>query len=126
MSARGILVGLGRMGSYHLRVLRAHSGVELAGVVDPNPERRAAAPADVPAYASLTEAVSAVDAEFACLAAPAIRLPELTHEALAAGMAVMVEKPMAVEEEHAAASSPTRSSGGSCSPSGWWNDATRP
>jgi UDP-N-acetylglucosamine 3-dehydrogenase len=88
------------MGSYHLRVLRAHPGVELAAIVDPAPEKRGAAPADVLFFVGLTDAVSAVEAEFACLAAPANRLPELTHEALSAGLAMMVEKPMAIDEEH--------------------------
>ena len=36
VSARGILVGLGRMGSYHLRVLRAHPEVELVAIAEPD------------------------------------------------------------------------------------------
>src|SRR5439155_989662 len=39
----GLVVGLGIMGSHHLRVLHAVEGVEVAAVVDPDPTRRAAA-----------------------------------------------------------------------------------
>jgi UDP-N-acetylglucosamine 3-dehydrogenase len=102
VSARGILVGFGRIGSYHLRVLRAHAGAEVAAIVDPSPARRAAAPPGVPAFASLGEALSAVEADFACVSAPACWLPELAHEALSAGLATLVEKPMALEEGLAA------------------------
>lgn len=98
MSARCILVGHGRIGSYHLRVLRAHPDVEVVAIVDPSEQRRALAPSDVRCFATLTDALAEVQADFACVAAPACRLPELGHEALAAGLAVMIEKPMAVEE----------------------------
>ncbi len=103
MSARrrGILVGLGRMGGYHLRVLRAHPGVELAAIVDPDPARRAGAPSDVPAFATLAQALATVDADFACIATPVCALADAAHQALAAGLAVLVEKPMAVDEESA-------------------------
>jgi UDP-N-acetylglucosamine 3-dehydrogenase len=103
MSARGVLVGLGRIGTYHLRVLRAHPEVELVAIAEPSPERRATAPVDIPTFASLSDALAEVEADFACIAAPACWLPELAHESLAAGLAVMVEKPMAVEEEAAMA-----------------------
>jgi predicted dehydrogenase len=101
MSARGVLVGLGRMGSYHLRVLRAHPEVELVAIVDPLEERRVAAPPEVPAFASLGDALASVEADFACIAAPPRALPEITSQALAAGLAVLVEKPMAPDEETA-------------------------
>lgn len=98
MIARGVLVGFGRIGSYHLRVLRAHAGAEVAAIVDPSPARRAAAPPGVPTFASLGEALAQVQADFACVAAPACWLPELAHEALAGGLATLVEKPMGLEE----------------------------
>lgn len=103
MSARCVLVGHGRIGSYHLRVLRAHAGVEVLAIVDPAEQRRAAAPPEIPTFATLGAALEAVEVDFACIAAPACWLPELGHEALAAGLAVMVEKPMAVEESLAEA-----------------------
>jgi len=99
--ARAILAGLGRMGSYHLRVLAARSDVELAAIVDPDPCRRAAAPRGVPAFATVDDALGAVDADFACIATPGHALAATAHRALAAGLAVMVEKPMALDEPSA-------------------------
>jgi predicted dehydrogenase len=100
---RGILAGLGVMGSYHLRVLSSHPDAVVAGVVDPDPDRRALAQraAGAPAFATLTEALASVRPDFACLAAPVDRLPDLCHETLAAGVAVLVEKPMAPTEGQA-------------------------
>ena len=42
---RAIIVGLGVMGSYHLRVLEALEAVDVVAGVDPDPGRRAAAQA---------------------------------------------------------------------------------
>ncbi len=96
--ARGILIGLGTMGSYHLRVLQAHPEAELVALVDPEEERRTAATASsgVPAFASLEDALAATGADFACVATPAGSLAPTAHEALAAGLGVLVEKPMAL------------------------------
>jgi predicted dehydrogenase len=94
------------MGSYHLRVLNLLPGVEIAALVDPSEERRAAALHLYPglaAYAELDEALAAVEADFACLAAPVEHLPRLARIALEAGLAVLVEKPMAPDEEEALA-----------------------
>lgn len=95
------------MGALHLRVLRAMPEAELVAVVDPDPPRRAAAAAlcgsGLTAHATLGEALAAHELDFAGLATPVARLPELAHEALAAGLAVLMEKPMALREETAAA-----------------------
>ena len=106
MSARprGIVVGLGVMGGYHLRVLRQHPDAELVALVDPAHERREAASdgSALPTFESLDQALSEVEADFACIAAPARFLPQLALEALRADLAVLVEKPMGVVEEDAA------------------------
>ena len=101
---RGIVVGLGVMGSHHLRVLRSLPGAKVVAVVDPNDERRSRVrPADgtIAEHESLSDALGAHEADFACLAAPVDRLPELAQEALEAGLAVLVEKPMAPTEAEA-------------------------
>ncbi len=99
---KGVVAGLGVMGSFHARVLsQMPDAVELVGVVDPSEERRAAAAAlypDVPGYATLSEALAAGQPDFAGLAAPVAHLPALAGEALAAGVACMVEKPLAPDE----------------------------
>jgi predicted dehydrogenase len=99
---KGVVVGLGVMGSFHLRVLsQMRDAVEVVGVVDPAPERRASAPG-VPAFATLTEAL-ATRPDFAGIAAPVQHLPALATEALQAGVACLVEKPLAPDEDAALA-----------------------
>lgn len=102
-TARGILVGLGRMGGYHLRVLCSLAGAEVVAVVDPAPERREMVPAEIPAFAELEDALAATPAEFACVATPAGALVESARTALEAGLSVLVEKPVATDEAAAVA-----------------------
>ncbi len=95
---RAAVLGLGIMGSHHLRVLSATAGVHVVAVVDPRAERRAAAQRSYPgvtAHASLAEALDGAALDFACVAVPAIHLAAVAHEALAAGLHILVEKPMA-------------------------------
>src|SRR6266550_201731 len=101
---RAIVAGLGRMGSYHLRVLNMLPDVEIGALVDPSEERLAEAVhmyRGIPAFGDLSEALESVEADFACLATPVERLPELGRMTLEAGLAAFVEKPMAPTEEDA-------------------------
>lgn len=101
---RAVVLGLGNMGSIHLRVLSNIAGVEVVAAVDPSPERRAAALAARPqltTFATLGEALEATEPDFACLAAPATELPALAAQALEAGVPILVEKPLAATEEEA-------------------------
>lgn len=103
---RALVLGLGVMGSIHLRVLSQLSDVEVVAAVDPSAERRAAALTGRPqlrAFATLAEALDATEPDFACLAAPATELPALAAEALAAGLPILVEKPLAATESDALA-----------------------
>ena len=102
---RVILVGAGVMGSYHLRVLQAHPGIALAAVVDANLDQARAATRGMqtPCFPALADALDEVEADAACIATPAHTLAALAHEALAAGLAVLVEKPMATSEADAQA-----------------------
>ncbi|MDP8968778.1 MAG: Gfo/Idh/MocA family oxidoreductase [Actinomycetota bacterium] len=101
---RGIVAGLGVMGTNHLRVLRGMPGVRIVAVVDPDSERRTiASAAELRAHGSLAEALDAHEADFACLAVPVGSLAAAGHEALAAGLHVLVEKPTAATEEQALA-----------------------
>lgn len=105
--SRGVVVGLGTMGSVHLRVLHQIDEAEVVAGVDPSPERRADAARQyplLPTHATLQEALSATDAHFVCLATPAGTLTGLVMEAIEAGLAIMVEKPLAAEEKDAISS----------------------
>jgi UDP-N-acetylglucosamine 3-dehydrogenase len=92
------------MGSHHLRVLRSLPDCAVVAVVDPEDERRRKAQSadrEVAEYSTLDSALERHEAEFACIAAPADHLPELARQALEAGLAVLVEKPIAPSEEEA-------------------------
>jgi predicted dehydrogenase len=101
---RGVVAGLGVMGSHHLRVLQGTPGVEVAAIVDIAAERREEATARHPgigAHATLGDALAAHTLDFACLALPVAELPGAAHESLAEGLHVLVEKPMAPTEDDA-------------------------
>ena len=94
------------MGSHHLRVLLAMEDVEVGAVVDPDQERRARAQRTWPglrAYEGLEAALATERLDFVALAVPVVQLPLSAHEVLAAGVHVLVEKPMAPTEEEALA-----------------------
>lgn len=100
-SQRGVVVGLGVMGSHHVRVLDGMPQAELVAVVDPDPVRRATAEAAYPGlrgFEDLAGALAAERLDFACLAVPVGLLPQLTAQALAGGLHVLVEKPTAPTE----------------------------
>jgi UDP-N-acetylglucosamine 3-dehydrogenase len=106
LPTRGAVVGLGAMGSNHLRVAMAMPEADVVAVVDPDEGRRAnavAAHSGLSAYATLGEAIAAHELEWACLAVPVGFLPELAHEALGAGLHLLVEKPTAPTEAQAVA-----------------------
>jgi len=103
---RGIVVGLGVMGSHHLRVLSALLGAEVAAVVDPDPDRVSSAQEAHPGldgFSTLDAALEAVEADFACLAVPVGAIPAAARLAFDAGLAVLAEKPLAPSEDEARA-----------------------
>jgi predicted dehydrogenase len=88
-----VLVGLGRMGKNHLRVLRETPGFELAAVVDGH----ATPPADLGSIPFLrnTAELSKIDFEAAVIATPTATHHSLALELLAMGKHLLVEKPIA-------------------------------
>lgn len=97
------LIGLGSIGEVHARNLR-EGGVawgELAAVVHPDEERRAAFAPGVRGFASLEELIAAGAADAVIVATPQASHVDLGGRALAAGLHVLMEKPLALD--HAAA-----------------------
>lgn len=90
---RAGVIGLGSMGRHHARVLRATPGVELVAVADPGGDRF-----DV---AGLLPVLPDVDAlieaglDIAVVAVPTVHHEEVGLALAAAGVATMVEKPIA-------------------------------
>jgi UDP-N-acetylglucosamine 3-dehydrogenase len=106
MLARACVVGLGTMGSHHLRVLSNIPQVRVVAAVDPSERRRELVRErypEVDVLPSLAAALGSHELEFACLAAPVDDLPELATRCIDAAIPVLVEKPMAPSEEEAAA-----------------------
>jgi predicted dehydrogenase len=92
---RAAVVGVGHLGRHHARILSTLTGVTLAGIVDQNPER-----AKDLAAAHGTVVVPDVDALIGQVDAVVVATPTVSHAKVAvplleAGVAVLVEKPMA-------------------------------
>ncbi|MEV5831066.1 Gfo/Idh/MocA family oxidoreductase [Spirillospora sp. NPDC052242] len=98
MSAlRAGLVGLGVMGRNHARVLGSMDGVELAGIVDP---RGGAAPNGVPLLDSL-DGLLELGVDYAVVACPTALHEEVGLRLAEAGVAALIEKPLADSVEAA-------------------------
>lgn len=101
MSVRAAVVGVGHLGRHHARILGSLPGVDLVAVVDTN-EARAREIAAANNTTALTDAsalLGRVDA--VSIAAPTERHLDLALPFLAAGVPVLVEKPMARSLEEA-------------------------
>lgn len=101
---RGVVVGLGVMGTHHARVLSTLPGAELVAAVDLDARRRAAAShtfARAHVHATLEDALAAHELDFAAVAVPVDHLPSVGRAALAAGLHVLLEKPTAPTVEQA-------------------------
>ncbi len=89
-----VLVGLGRMGNNHLRVLRETPGFQLVGVVDAQVTRTDLG--DVPLFRSVAElAESCLAFEAGVIATPTATHHEVALEMIALGKHLLVEKPIA-------------------------------
>lgn len=87
-----LLVGAGKMGSNHLRVLLLEKNIQLVGVVEPSP--RSDIPEQLPRHNSLKEVpVSAYDA--AVIATPTETHFEVAKELIALKKKLLIEKPLA-------------------------------
>jgi len=94
MSFRVAVVGVGRMGKLHARVLSELSDAELVCVVDIN-EATAKAVARQRNCKAFTDAADAVDlVDAAIISVPTLRHVEAARPFVAAGKAVLIEKPL--------------------------------
>ena len=99
------MVGAGAVAARHVRTLLAMDGVEVAGVADPALERarELAGSAGAAAYPNHMELLDAerLDAVYICVPPFAHGAPELA--VIDAGLPMFVEKPVAIDQETAAA-----------------------
>lgn len=89
------VAGVGSLGFHHARILSEMEGVELVGAYDTRPDRLAevASTLNAPAAASLESLLDRVDA--LVVAVPTTAHEEVARAALARGVHVLVEKPIA-------------------------------
>ncbi len=99
MSFRVAVVGAGRMGKLHARIISEMDHAELVCVVDNNPSvaKSVARQRDCKALTDSAEAVDMVDA--AIIAVPTIHHFDAARPFLAAGKPVLIEKPLAISPE---------------------------
>ena len=95
MALRVAVVGVGHLGRHHARILSAMAGVELVGVVDTNMKRAIEVAAEYGSRPMLdvSELHGKVDA--VTVAVPTEMHLQIASPFLAAGLPVLVEKPMA-------------------------------
>ncbi len=101
MPTRIAVVGAGAFGRNHLRVYRelelAGQPVRLAALVDADPETRAqtAKKYSIPAYATLEELLAETPVDAASVCVPTVHHAALAAPLLAAGVDLLIEKPLA-------------------------------
>lgn len=94
---RVLVVGVGFMGSLHARTLRSSRQATLCAVVDRSQSAAdtAAAEFGVPAYTDLAQAIEETRPDAAIIATPDPFHREPVETAIEAGLAVLIEKPLA-------------------------------
>ena len=97
MAVRAAIVGWGDVAVVHREAIEAIEGASLVGVVDTDSGRRAAATAetDAPAFATIDELVDAVGPQVVHVTTPHDQHVTPTLKALARGVHVLQEKPIA-------------------------------
>jgi len=95
------VMGVGHLGSIHARLLKEVESADLVGVydLDPEPARALSRELGVPAFASAAELLAEVDA--AVIAASTRAHHALALDAVAAGVHLLIEKPLADTAAHA-------------------------
>ncbi len=91
------VVGYGRFGRFHAAKYVSMPGVVLAGIVEPDAERRALANREIsstPTFRSIDELLSKVTPAIASIVVPATLHYPIARSCLEAGVHVLVEKPL--------------------------------
>jgi len=92
---RGAVLGLGMIGRHHARLLQASPRVAFAGAVDPGGDRFGAVHDPARVHAALRDLLGREPLDFAIVAVPTDEHLAAVRELAAAGVHVLVEKPLA-------------------------------
>jgi predicted dehydrogenase len=100
---RGVVLGLGMMGRHHARILQSSPAMRFAGAVDPDGDRFGAVRDPALVFAQVAELLDAGGGvpDFAVVAVPTEEHLTAVRELVAAGVHVLVEKPLAASAEEA-------------------------
>ncbi len=98
---RGAVLGLGMIGRHHARLLQASPRVTFAGAVDPAGDRHGVVHDPALVFATVHELLDSGPIDFAVVAVPTEEHPAAVRELVAAGVSVLVEKPLAATEAEA-------------------------
>jgi len=109
---RGAVFGLGMIGRHHARLLQEMDGVEFAGAVDPGGDRFGVVHTPGFVFASAAELLATGPLDFAIVAVPTEEHLRVTRELAAAGVHLLIEKPLAASAEEARAIAETCSRAG--------------
>ncbi len=89
------VIGLGDIGRRHIQAIATVDGAELAAVVEPGPNGPSATPDGVPLFADIDAMLAKVTPDGCILATPNATHVPLARKLVAAGIPVLVEKPIA-------------------------------
>jgi len=103
VALRGAVLGLGMIGRHHARLLQASAHVEFAGAVDPGGDRFGMVQDPALLFATVEELLAAGPVDFAIVAVPTQEHFPATCTLAAAGVSVLVEKPLAATADEARA-----------------------
>lgn len=93
---RGAVIGLGMMGRHHARILQQHPSLSLVGAVDPGGDLHRAVSDPRLLHGSIAALLAAGERpDFAVIATPTDEHAPAAAELVAAGVPVLVEKPLA-------------------------------
>ncbi|WP_027005035.1 Gfo/Idh/MocA family protein [Conexibacter woesei] len=92
---RGAVIGLGMMGRHHARILQSNAAMRFAGAVDPGGDRFGAVADRARVFGTIEEMLAVERPEFAVVAVPTEEHLPAVRELTAAGVNVLVEKPVA-------------------------------
>lgn len=98
---RGAVLGLGMMGRHHARLLQASTRVTFAGAVDPGGDRFGAVPDRGQVFPTIEALLEAGPLDFAIVAVPTEFHANAVRELVAAGVSVLIEKPLAATLDEA-------------------------
>jgi UDP-N-acetylglucosamine 3-dehydrogenase len=98
---RGAVIGLGMMGRHHARILQSNAAMRFAGAVDPGGDRFGAVADRARVFGTIEELLAVERPEFAVVAVPTEEHLPAVRELAAAGVSVLIEKPLAATVEEA-------------------------